>query len=231
LQKTLVRVLRTANDRHARGIERRIDDSGTPRILGKLPKKAVVPTALFLRNGLDSRRPVNVRRRRKGRVFCLGSKKHERAFFGKVEIFGRTVGEDRGCERSETLTEFDFSVYALPVVGIPRIGQNGTVSEGSWPEFHPSLEPADDLLFSKVFGDALEELGFPVRFMRNPRPVEVFGDFGIAPFRSPKNMGNFSGIFTRISQYVVPGMEGRASRSPGISGGRKHPCVAKNSFE
>jgi hypothetical protein len=172
-----------------------------------------------------------VRRRRKGRVFYLGGKKHERALFGKIKIFGRMVGEDRGCERSETLTEFDFSVYALSVIGVPRIGEDSAVSEGSWSKFHPSLEPTDDLLGAKAFGDLGEEFGFPMRLIRNSRPIEVFGDFGIAPFRPPKNMGNFSGIFARIPKYVVPDMEGRANRSPGISGGGKHPCVAKNSLK
>src|SRR4030095_14471221 len=85
-------------------------------------------------------------------------KQHIGAFSAHLEVVCDSLSYHRWCKRPERFPVFDFEVhYRLHLVAA-RVTDYAAASQCPRTELHPSLKPADNLLFDQLFGYSLEEL-------------------------------------------------------------------------
>src|SRR5580704_1656874 len=87
----------------------------------------------------------------------IGNNEHVGTGTIELEPFACVLGENRGSERPETLPIFNLQVEQALHRGRARIGENRPITEGAWPELHPSLEPANRSAIRQRLGSGVEQ--------------------------------------------------------------------------
>src|SRR5215467_11256396 len=76
----------------------------------------------------------------------LKGKRHKRRGVIVLKQRGPRFFKDRGRERAPVFAKFDRVVHSVAIADIARISKYGTVAEGPWPKFLPTLVPSNELV-------------------------------------------------------------------------------------
>ena len=76
----------------------------------------------------------------------------------ELKVVANPFQQDTRSKRSESLAELDFQVHLRLHPGAAWISENASRAERSWPELHPSIEPAHNLFCCQELCNLPEEL-------------------------------------------------------------------------
>ena len=147
--------------------------------------------------------------------------RHERVALVDLEELRRPLLQNSGAERTKWLAVFHTRIDVILHLGVPSVRQYGAVSEGTGPDFGPTLEPADDLACGEISGDPGQEVTLVHALISQPSLLQVVDDFGFTIFRSVESMGQLEAA--RMPKRLMMMPKRAAERSAGVGRARGHP--------
>src|SRR5258707_14306695 len=75
---------------------------------------------------------------------------HERRTGKAIKVTVGCFSNHRRTEGSQVFAELDDRVYLVAIRNVARVGENASLSEGTWPSLHPPLKPTNNVTLGEL---------------------------------------------------------------------------------